>query len=252
MINSVGNSHSMLSLSQLQEKMFLKADVNSDGTIDVDEMSAMQANAPQGGPGSEGIFTELDADEDGAISRAESDAAIAKMYYERSQDGSGRPAATLATSSSMASVSSERLSELFSKIDTDGDGSVSKEEFIAGRLDNMSEEQVTAMWNQLDTTGSGSLTESDFVSAMGSLAPPQGPPPGPPPGGFGTEEDSSLASSDSTPSSSASSPSGTSTANSELVMALMNAISKYISTMEQSSSSATTATTAAGSLSLEA
>jgi len=241
MISSVSSSDSTSLLSSLQTKMFQKADTNGDGKIDSDEMNAIQANAPQGGTAAKDIFTELDSDGDGSISREESDAAIAKMFCEMSQEGSGTCVSGLAA----GSVSeSERATELFGRIDTDGDGAVTQEEFVANRPDEMSEEQATAMWSQLDTDSTGSLTESQLVTAMASQAPPQGPTPGPPPGDS-TSSISSTAATEETDSTKE-------TAESEPLQALRAAIQQYTSTMGQDGSSSLLTSAGASTLSVQA
>ncbi len=71
------------SLEEMQEEMFTRADANGDGTIDADELAAMAANGPEGGPSGEELLARLDTDGDGVVSRAESDAGIEEMHQKR-------------------------------------------------------------------------------------------------------------------------------------------------------------------------
>jgi Ca2+-binding EF-hand superfamily protein len=71
------------SLEEMQEEMFTRADANGDGTIDADELATMAANGPEGRPTAEELLAQLDSDEDGVLSRAESDAGIERMHQNR-------------------------------------------------------------------------------------------------------------------------------------------------------------------------
>lgn len=89
MVSSIGSSSGGINaaaLKKMQEEMFKAVDSNSDNKIDKAEMSAYQqsqkASGAQGGPSVDDIFKNLDADNDSAISRLESDAGIAKLAQQ--------------------------------------------------------------------------------------------------------------------------------------------------------------------------
>jgi hypothetical protein len=76
MISSIGGSNSMSQtyMAQMRQQMFNKIDTDGDGKHSKEEISAMIANGPQGGPGVDEIFDRADTNEDGYISQAEFDA----------------------------------------------------------------------------------------------------------------------------------------------------------------------------------
>lgn len=219
-------------ISQMREKMFQKLDSSGDGKLDSSEISKALGGGSQSSDSASSLITALDTDEDGLLSQLELDAGMSKLHQEMKSaqsgneedlfsridtDGDGsvskeefvsnRPEdvteesdtssasdtsellltlleaieqyASSAQDSSSSNEGDQHWSELFGKIDTDGDGSVSKEEFVSNRPEDVSEEQANNLWSRLDGEGAGSLTESRFVTAMSQ----QGPPPGPPPGG---------------------------------------------------------------------
>ena len=84
-IGSVG-SMSQVSLAKLHQEMFTRLDQNSDGKIDKTEFAA--AGKKQGASETEKLFAQIDTDQDGSISEAESDAFLTKMEEARK---SGEP-----------------------------------------------------------------------------------------------------------------------------------------------------------------
>ena len=184
-ISGTGGSLSAAYLKQMQEQMFKKADKNSDGSITKDELSQMQSSQKsQNGPSVDDIFAQMDSDSDGAISRLESDAGIAKlaqqMQSRKTDDNS----------------SSDMKEQVFSTADQNGDGGISKDE-LSQLLENSSQNStdVTAVFDALDTNKDGSISKSESDAAVdkaGQQMQAQGPPPPRPPA------DSSSSSSDST------------------------------------------------------
>ena len=76
-------------LKQMQEKMFKQADLNGDGKITKEEMNkVVQSEGTQKGPSVDEVFKNLDTDNDGAISKLESDAGLAKLAQQmQGKDG---------------------------------------------------------------------------------------------------------------------------------------------------------------------
>lgn len=194
-ISGVSGGFSAASLKQMQEQMFKAVDNNGDNKIDKSEMSAFQkaqqADGKQGGPTVDEMFTNMDSDSDGAISRLESDAALAKM----SQQMQAQP-----PPGSESNSSSDMKDKVFKNGDQNGDGSISKDE-LSKLLSNSSQSNTTAddLMNSLDTNKDGSISKSESDAAIdkaGQQRHAQGPPLPPPP------SDSSSSSSDSSSSNS--------------------------------------------------
>lgn len=137
-ISGVGGGMSASALQQMQERMFKAGDKNGDGTISKDEMSQMQSsNKSQSNFSIEEIFSQIDSDNDGAITRLESDAALAKMSQQMQTQGAppkgpppGPPPAQSADSSSSSEDSTDATT-IFDAMDTNKDGKVSLEELTA-------------------------------------------------------------------------------------------------------------------------
>ncbi len=84
MINSTGgaNAFGASQMSAMRDKMFSRIDTNSDDSIDKSEFIEHLANAPAGGKSAEEIFKQIDADQDGLISKTENEDAMKKMARE--------------------------------------------------------------------------------------------------------------------------------------------------------------------------
>jgi Ca2+-binding EF-hand superfamily protein len=199
-ISGASGGFNAAALKQMQEQMFKAVDSNGDNKIDKAEMSAFQAaqqsNGTQGGPSVDEIFKNMDSNNDSAISRLESDAAIAKMSQQMQSQGATTQSASEGTGISSAS---ELKDHVFKVADQNGDGSISKDE-LTKLLSNSSQSSTTAddLMTALDTNKDGSISKSESDAAIdkaGKKRHAQGPPPPPPPA------DSSSSSSDKTSSS---------------------------------------------------
>jgi Ca2+-binding EF-hand superfamily protein len=232
MVSSIGSMGGVSSsyISQMQEKMFKTMDTDGDGSITAKEFVS---NRPKevSEEQAEEMWSKLDTEYTGSLTASEFLSAMENLGPPPGPPPGG------------SKYGSQSLGDLFSKIDTDGDGSVTEKEFVSNRPEKVSEDQAKEMWSKLDTEDTGSLTASEFLSAMENL----GPPPGPPPGEFGDQEDPGVLSSIASSSTQISSGSST-TATDDLVQALMAAITKYASTMEQSGSSSVGRSVATSSL----
>jgi Ca2+-binding EF-hand superfamily protein len=158
-----GGMPSASQMSQMREKMFSKADANSDGSVDKAEFAKA---GPQGADSKKAdeMFAKIDSDGNGKISKDESSAFDKKMSSEmqsmmlsmqNSGSAGGMPDLSQLfgdtksdkTSSVNGSNSTQskqdarnRLEELFTKADGDKDGKLSKDEL------NSAAEQMQAQF----------------------------------------------------------------------------------------------------------
>ena len=87
-IGGIGGGVSAALLQRMQEEMFKTADANGDGTISKDELGQVaKSGENQDGTNVDTLFSQLDSDSDGAISRLESDAAIARLGQQMQSQG---------------------------------------------------------------------------------------------------------------------------------------------------------------------
>lgn len=152
------------------EKMFTRIDTNADGAVTRDEFIAGapdDVSADKAGS----LFDKLDSEGSGALSQSDLATAFQQMA------ASMQAGMIQAQAGNMGGGERPDASELFAKLDSDGDGSVSREEFVAGRPDEVSEEQASAFFDKIAGENTDSIDQQSFVAAM------QKPPP--PPGGGG-------------------------------------------------------------------
>jgi len=182
-ISGISGATSML---QMQQALFSKADVNSDGQLSQDEFTAIGQKMPGSG--------KFDA---------------APQHSGRSSVNFGFSAETLNSLLSLQETDSDpsqRTAEIFAGADSDSDGALSAEELAAdmtahappGRDGVSTSDMAARMIADGDTDGDGQLSSEEFTS----LKPPEGGPPpggGPPPSGAGasaSDEESSTTSYD--------------------------------------------------------
>lgn len=197
-ISGTGGSLSAAYVKQMQEQMFKKADKNSDGSITKDELSQMQSSQnSQNGPSVDDIFAQMDSDSDGAISRLESDAGIAKLAQQMQSQGPPSPPPADSSSSSSDSTSA---TQIFDAMDTNKDGTVSASELFAALAnkdgsssdssssDNSSSSSsasgdnstVKKIFDAMDTNEDGSVSKAELEAALakaGQQMQAQGAPP---------------------------------------------------------------------------
>ena len=160
-ISSIGGGMNSFALKQMQEELFKAGDKNGDGTISKDELSQVaKSGNNQEGTSVDDMFSQLDSNSDGAISRLESDAAIAKMGQEMQSRGTrpqgpppGAPPAKGGDNTSDSSQDSDAAT-IFDAMDTNKDGTVSLVELTAA----------------LDTSKSDSTSSTDPESLLNNLS----------------------------------------------------------------------------------
>ncbi len=177
-----GGTPSAAQMAQMREKMFSKADANSDGSIDKTEFAK---GAPQGADSkkTDEMFAKIDSDGNGKISKDESTAFDKKMSAQMqsmmlSMQNSGTPDLSQLfgdtkndkTSSVGGSNSTQskqdarnRLEELFNKADGDKDGKLSKAELTSA---------TEQMQSQFKTSLLSAQEEAQTKTGRSSEAPP--------------------------------------------------------------------------------
>ena len=170
-----GGMPSAAQMAQMREKMFSKADANSDGSIDKTEFAK---GAPQGADSkkTDEMFAKIDSDGNGKISKDESTAFDKKMSTQvqsmmLSMQNSGTPDLSQLfgdtkndkTSSVGGSNSTQskqdarnRLEELFNKADGDKDGKLSKAELTSAAEQMQAQFKTSLLSAQEQAQKSGS------------------------------------------------------------------------------------------------
>lgn len=155
MISGISGSSSLNQsyMTQMRQQMFSKIDTDGDGKHSKEEISAMIANGPQGGPSVDEIFSRADTDGDGSISQTEFEA---DSPPDRQMQGSGF--------GGMGSVTSaDFLQQMFNKIDTNGDGALGTDE-ISSMVANGPQGGPSAdeIFDTADTNKDGYISQTEF------------------------------------------------------------------------------------------
>lgn len=182
--------------SQMQAKMFAKADTDSSGGVDKTELQSLLDDVTK----KTGVTTtssidellkKMDADSNGSLSEDELSQGLKDILRPP-------PPPFAMDSAQSSSDSTESDDDLFGKVDTDGNGSLSQDE-LQSLMDKMASDSgsststtsisISDMFAKLDTDSDGSLSQTEFEVGrpQGGNEPPGagGMPPPPPPGGAG-------------------------------------------------------------------
>lgn len=176
-IGGIGGGISASTLKQMQEQMFKTADTNGDSSISKDELSQIsKSGTKQNSTSVDEMFSQLDSDSNGAISRLESDAAIAKAGQGMEAQGpppqGPPPPPPSEDAAADTSQSSSDATALYDAMDTNEDGIVSPSE-LAAALEEAQESSASAadprtlMDNLGNALQSGNI--SDAQSALSAL-----------------------------------------------------------------------------------
>ena len=167
---------------------FDKLDGNSDGVLNLAEFSA---GAPKGADSAktERLFKAMDTDQDGSVSKAESDAFKAKAEKADQQ----MQALLLMLQSDTANAKTTAKSDAkdgeeknyFAKLDANSDGSVAKDEFLKAVAPDgdSSNGLLSRLFAAMDADKDGKISKeemADFRKQMEDRASHRPPPPPPP------------------------------------------------------------------------
>lgn len=163
---------------------FDKLDGNADGALSLDEFAA---GAPKGADSkkTERLFKAMDTDQDGSVSKAESDAFKAKAEKADQQMQALLLMLQSDTASTEADAMDGEAKNYFAKLDADSDGSVAREEFLKAVAPDGdgSNGLLSRLFAAMDADKDGKVSKeemADFQKQMEERASHQPPPPPPP------------------------------------------------------------------------
>jgi len=163
-------------------------------------LSQLRQSGSQGGTTSDKLFSKIDANGDGSISKDELSAFESSMQaqFQNSVTGSQQDSMSLlallqgasgadgSTSNTGATTAqSTSANDLFSKIDTNGDGSISKDELAkamsghhhhhhAESTDSSSQAQASSpldqLFSKIDTNGDGSISKDELTTFRSTMS----------------------------------------------------------------------------------
>ncbi len=168
MVSGIGgySDYSTASIASTGRNIFQGLDRNGDDSLDLGELSVMAGDK---GPSAEELMKVMDTDEDGLVSKTESDTFMAKLEALMIREGAGfgpPPPPPEAGPSA---------DELFGSGDADEDGSLDLEELTA--MLGQSGLDAGSLFDELDSDGDGLISSSEFSSALEAKQ-AAGPPPG--------------------------------------------------------------------------
>jgi Ca2+-binding EF-hand superfamily protein len=183
-------------MQQMQQAMFQKADTDADGSLTLDEFTAVgpEKNAGEASSAEKAkaqkVFKSIDTDGDGNASETEMSAFMSKLSSQ--------------TQSSVISLQQQfggqdPMMDLLDKADADGDGALSLDEFTSAKPDDVSSDQSNEMFGEMDSDGDGKVTQDEMKTFAESHRPDQSasagqmPPPPPSANGSSGTQGSSLA-----------------------------------------------------------
>lgn len=169
--------------SQMQAKMFKKADANGDGGVDKTELKGMLSDISKitgqsVGGNTDDIFAKMDVDSDGKLSSDELGKGMESLMpppstvdFAKTMGGQN--------GSSASSGGGSPIDDLFSKVDGNGDGSLDKSELkaLAAKIKSDTGTDVSEKLDKLADDNGGKVSKDQFQAALEKER-PSGPPGG--------------------------------------------------------------------------
>ena len=106
-------------------------------------------------------FQELDANGDGQVTKAEMETHRTKKFTSADTNGDGKLSVEEMQAEAQKKAN-ERVSDMFTRLDTDKDGFLSTDELPKPR-------RADKMFDRLDADGNGSLSEQEFANARDGM-----------------------------------------------------------------------------------
>ena len=153
---------------QMAEDLLSSADTDSNGAISKKEFTALFSSEETSDSSDiNGLFSDLDADGDEAVSLDEATNAVSNLLQQLQEQ---RMSSDMPPPPPPPPQSSELAEELMSYADTDQDGSLTMDEFSAAlqSSENGDEETLARIFDETDTDGDGIVTQEELLSAMES------------------------------------------------------------------------------------
>lgn len=157
--------------------MFSKIDANSDGAVTKEEFIAARPKNVSETNASE-LFAKIDTKNAGSVTEDQFNTGMAQNRPQKNSSSanmlSGPTASTimlLVQQIGAADNAASKQDDMFAKIDANSDGKVSKEEFVNARPENATQEKAESLWAKLDTQNTNSLSKDEFETAMKANAP---------------------------------------------------------------------------------
>lgn len=155
-----------LSNTQRHKEMFTKLDTDGDGKVSKAELKA-------GGPADkknvdiDSVFTNTDTDNDGYISETENDTLLTKLDSQMKTDGvEGKRPPPPPPGGGKAASASETTDTIFSKLDTNEDGEVSMEELLAASTGDDESSAITDLLKSADSNSDNTITKDELTSYL--------------------------------------------------------------------------------------
>lgn len=167
--------------SQMQAKMFKKADANGDGGVDKAELKGLLSDISKMGGQSVGgntddTFAKMDVNSDGKLSSDELGKGMeslmpppSTMDFAKTMGGQN--------GSSASSDGGSPIDDMFSKVDSNGDGSLDKSELkaLAAKIKSDTGTDVSEKLDKLADDNGGKVSKDQFQAALEKER-PSGPP----------------------------------------------------------------------------
>jgi Ca2+-binding EF-hand superfamily protein len=163
------------------DQVFDAADANSDGSVTQDELAAVL------GDKAADVFSQVDTDGDGKISRTEDEAFRAKMEEQMGKGDSGMQAMSgmppppdkvfdtadadgdkSVTQDELTAILGDEGADIFSQVDTDGDGKISRteDEAFRAKMDDQMKQNVPSDPGRSSISGFGQDWQSKLFDAL--------------------------------------------------------------------------------------